>query len=81
VSPVRYELGYYIPEDRIFIVTTMKTSNLTYFVFLLVSLFVVLPKLVAETIVTKELGGHISAVMRQKLHNGQRLSDHFGVGP
>jgi hypothetical protein len=27
--PVRYELGFYIPEDGFFIVTTVKTSTLT----------------------------------------------------
>jgi hypothetical protein len=30
VSPVRYELGSYIPEDDFFIVTAVKTSNLTH---------------------------------------------------
>jgi hypothetical protein len=29
VSAVRYELGFYIPEDDFFIVTVVKTSNLT----------------------------------------------------
>jgi hypothetical protein len=29
VSPVKYELGFYIPEDDFFIVTAVKTSNLT----------------------------------------------------
>jgi hypothetical protein len=29
MSPVKYELGFYIPEDDIFIVTAVKTSNLT----------------------------------------------------
>jgi hypothetical protein len=29
VSPVRYELGLYIPKYAFFIVTTVKTSNLT----------------------------------------------------
>jgi hypothetical protein len=29
VSPVRYELGFYITDD-IFIVTALKTSNLTW---------------------------------------------------
>jgi hypothetical protein len=29
VSPVKYELGSFIPEDDIFIVTAVKTSNLT----------------------------------------------------
>jgi hypothetical protein len=28
VSPVKYELGFYIPEDEFFIVTAVKTSNL-----------------------------------------------------
>jgi hypothetical protein len=37
-------------------------------------------KPVAETVVTKELGEHVSAVMRLKLHFRQRLSDLFGVG-
>jgi hypothetical protein len=36
-------------------------------------------KLVAETVITKELGEHISAKMRWQLHFGQRLSDIFGV--
>jgi hypothetical protein len=29
VSPVSYEIGSYIPEDGIFIVTAVKTSTLT----------------------------------------------------
>jgi hypothetical protein len=29
VSPVGYELGFYVPEDSIFIVTAVKSSNLT----------------------------------------------------
>jgi hypothetical protein len=29
VSPVRYELGFYIPEEDIFMITAVKTSNLT----------------------------------------------------
>jgi hypothetical protein len=29
VSPVKYEQGCYIPEDPFFIVTAVKTSNLT----------------------------------------------------
>jgi hypothetical protein len=29
VSTVGYELGFYIPEDDILIVTAVKTSNLT----------------------------------------------------
>jgi hypothetical protein len=36
-------------------------------------------KLVAETGVTREVGEHISAVMRRQLHLAQRLSDHFGI--
>jgi hypothetical protein len=29
VSPVKYELGFYIPEDGILLVTSVRTSNLT----------------------------------------------------
>jgi hypothetical protein len=29
VSPVKYELGFYIPEDGILHITAVKTSNLT----------------------------------------------------
>jgi hypothetical protein len=29
VSPAKYELGFYIPEEAFFIVTAVKTSNLT----------------------------------------------------
>jgi hypothetical protein len=29
MSPVRHELRFYIPEDAFFIVTAVKTSNLT----------------------------------------------------
>jgi hypothetical protein len=29
MSPVKYELGFYIPEDAFFTVTAVKTSNLT----------------------------------------------------
>jgi hypothetical protein len=29
MSPVRYELGFYTPEDGVFIVTAVKTSNLS----------------------------------------------------
>jgi hypothetical protein len=29
VSPVRYELDLYVPEDDFFIATVVKTSNLT----------------------------------------------------
>jgi hypothetical protein len=29
VSPLRYELSFYIPEEVFFIVTAVKTSNLT----------------------------------------------------
>jgi hypothetical protein len=38
-------------------------------------------KLVAKTTITKELGEHVSAVMRWQLQNGQRLSDKFGGEP
>jgi hypothetical protein len=31
VSPVRYELSFYIPEEGFFAVTALKTSNLTSF--------------------------------------------------
>jgi hypothetical protein len=30
VSPVRYEMGFYIPEDDILHSHSVKTSNLTY---------------------------------------------------
>jgi hypothetical protein len=30
VSPVKYELGFYIPDDGFFIVTAVNTSNLTW---------------------------------------------------
>jgi hypothetical protein len=30
VFPVKYELGFYIPEEAFFIVTSVKTSNLIY---------------------------------------------------
>jgi hypothetical protein len=30
VFPVRYELGFYVPEDGIFIVTAVKTSDLEW---------------------------------------------------
>jgi hypothetical protein len=33
VSPVKYELGCYIPEDGILIVIAMKASNLTNLLF------------------------------------------------
>jgi hypothetical protein len=33
VSPVKYELGFYFPEDDFFIVTAVKTSNLTQITF------------------------------------------------
>jgi hypothetical protein len=28
VSPVKYELGFYIPEDAILLIAAVKTSNL-----------------------------------------------------
>jgi hypothetical protein len=39
VSPVKYELGFYIPEASFFIVTAVKTSNLTYSVYFLMYTF------------------------------------------
>jgi hypothetical protein len=50
VCAVKYELGFYIPEDDFFIVTAVKTSNLTkptsYYTFYVATLsaFIATPK-------------------------------------
>jgi hypothetical protein len=37
-------------------------------------------KLVAETVVTEELGEYVSAAIRRQMHFGQKFSDLYGIG-
>jgi hypothetical protein len=74
VSPVKYELGFYISED-IFIVTAMKPSNLTYY-YLLIQLVISILHLM-KTVTSQEKPLKINEIP----HNFTKYTKHTNLSP